>query len=155
MLCLIWRVTRSDLLFRGLPGMTWGWTGGRPEQAHRTPWEATAGKQMKGRDAQAGKVAEETQRRQTERSLGGETHGYGAGSGQRGVQLAAQIPSPRDRIDDRVATRRRCPGGDQTWGEDLEFNSDILNSRCWRRQAGGWIMQARVQREVEAGEGGQ
>ena len=46
--------------------MVWGRTAGRPEQAHRAPWEVTAGKQMKGRDAQAGRVAEETQRRQTE-----------------------------------------------------------------------------------------
>lgn len=52
----------SDMIrsaFQGLPGMIWGWTRGRPEQAHRAPWEATAGKQMKGREAQAGKVAEE------------------------------------------------------------------------------------------------
>ena len=116
--------------------MIWGRTGWRPEQAHRAHWEATVGKQMKDHDTQAGQVAEETQRRQTEGSLGGESHGYGAGRGSRGGQLAAQIPSSRDRMDDSVATRRRCPGEDQTWGEDPEINSDILNSRCWSRQQG-------------------
>lgn len=49
-----------------------GRTGWRPEQAHRAHWEATVGKQMKDHDAQAGQVAEETQRWQKERSLGGE-----------------------------------------------------------------------------------
>ena len=127
--------------------MIWGRTGWRPEQAHRAHWEATVGKQMKDHDAQAGQVAEETPRRQTEGSLGGEIHGYGAGRGSRGGQLAAQVPSSRDRMDDSVATRRRCPGEDQTRGEDPEINSDMLNSRCWSRQAGGWLTQARVQRK--------
>ena len=132
-----------------------GRTGWRPEQAHRAHWEATVGKQMKDHDAQAGQVAEETQRWQKERSLGGEIHGYGAGRGSRGSQLAAQIHSSLDRMDDSVATRWRCPGGYQPWGEDPEINSDIRNLRCWSRQAGGWLTQARVQRQVRAGNGGQ